>query len=431
MKLELLASGLGGLCWQIEDRASLRYQVGDTLPPRVAEHFGIAAGKLKTRHIAFLVLVALDEKGQLGASATEQEREPQRARFAEILGMTVPGLRRWLANNLAEASGVVLRWDRYLYGRQPSRTGGPWRLHIDMVDVLPHMNGALGFVENLRQSTLTRRSNPDELQQNALLLLDRGEWDEAFLKIGEALAMFRTRKWCRELQLYFEIFLKYAEVEMQLGTPGLQSNTSTNLVRSVKIQRLQGPRARIILGRTHHIAALIKNQGAVEKEEVMEELRLAKDELVGLRSRRAIEELWKVCSYEETTMAKSQGVAAPRHRSAILEAGQVVEGTVAEAQMRYGESLLQAGRPAEALKYLEPALYSGRLTTPAWVIAERLEAKARWGAGKNTESTLEVLDQLEEKVRSLGFAHQVREVRYEKRLIHQRIRSKSRRKTKQ
>lgn len=86
--------------------------------------------------------------------------------------------------------------------------------------------------------------------------------------------------------------------------------------------------------------------------------------------------------------------------------------------MRYGEALLNAGKPQDAIDYIRPD--STKLSKPAWVIAERMRATAEWAAGADRDQTLGSLEGKE--ARKLGFAHQVRVVRDQKRFFRRRDR---------
>jgi thymidylate kinase len=94
-----------------------------------------------------------------------------------------------------------------------------------------------------------------------------------------------------------------------------------------------------------------------------------------------------------------------------LQAGRVIEKSYDQKRMRYGEALLAAGRRAEAIEYIRPAIESKRLSKPAWIIAERLVWTAQWGAGAKPEETLEALTRIQKDATDLGFHHQVRVIK--------------------
>ena len=122
-------------------------------------------------------------------------------------------------------------------------------------------------------------------------------------------------------------------------------------------------------------------------------------------------------SFYELMVARTTGVAQPKQSSAILQASQVIDERYDQKRMRYGESLLYANKPREAIEYVHSPIDSGNLSKPAWVIAERLHAIAEWGAGGSSSRALRSLEKTEQKVRTLGFAHQLRIIRMLKKLV--------------
>ena len=59
------------------------------------------------------------------------------------------------------------------------------------------------------------------------------------------------------------------------------------------------------------------------------------------------------------------------------------------------ETLLFANQPITGLDYIESALLSGRLTSPAQIVSRRLRATAKWMLGDNRNHALETLDAIQ------------------------------------
>jgi tetratricopeptide (TPR) repeat protein len=272
---------------------------------------------------------------------------------------------------------------------------------------------ALDFIEKQYRKAVGRKSSPADLLADALKAREAGYWAEALALLDEGKSMFRRRDWRREDPLYFEILLVLAGTEMQIGAEELRPKVPANILRSVTRQRLGGARADLVKAQAHYIAALIYNQKndprAIRK--VLDNLERARELLRGRTDRIAVREYWRYSSYLELTKARLTGYVRPESSSAILQAGRVIEESYHQKQMRYGEALLHAGRPAEAIKYIQPAIESDRLATPAVVIAERLAALAKWKAGTGPGPTLDALEGVEQSAEALGFAHQVRLIR--------------------
>jgi hypothetical protein len=212
---------------------------------------------------------------------------------------------------------------------------------------------------------------------------------------------------------------------MQLGLPGLRADEAINVLRSIKRQNLVGAHANIIRARAHHIAALIEGQrhGDRAARAAIRHLQQAQQALRGQPGEESLRRYWEILAQEELSLARLNAVARPKHSSVILQAGKVLGDRAAEMRMRYGETLLEAGKPAEAIKYIAPATESGHLSSPAWVVAERLTAAAQYGAGAPAGAALDALAVVEQKARALGFQHQVRLIRKQKARIQKRIRS--------
>ena len=295
-------------------------------------------------------------------------------------------------------------------------------LHVKKTSVLPDIATVLQFIEKQGQWGVTRRSDPAELFDAALSFLSQGQWDEAEPVLKEASAMFERRRWSRDDPLWFEILLTLGGVYMQLGEEGLQPLISEKVIHSVSAsqQRLGRLRARLTSARAHYLAALVcaqKNEVASTRD-AMAHLERARELLRGCPDHVAVREYWRACSFCELMVARMTGVAQPKRSSVILRASRVIEENHDLERMRYGESLLHAKKPDEAIEYIRSASDSGKLSKPAWIIAERMQATAEWGAGAASASpTLESLEETEKKAQKLGFAHQVRIIRMLKKLV--------------
>jgi len=408
-----------GVGYELPDAPVCFIPIGGRVSQANARDLGICVGELTERHLAFLLLLILDRDGELGPRAAAENDRSQRRRFGGHLGLTERGLAKWLELYLTRRSGRILRWDHTVLGRQPSKTGGPWLLDVTKTVVLPDAEAATEFIAAQRATNTQRASDPAGLLGEALTARDAGRWTDALATLEEADRMFRRRRWSRETPLRFEILLVLAGTEMQLGTLGLAPYTCHNIHRSVSRQRLGGPRADLIRAQAHYIAALVHNQGEdpASVRKVLAHIERAKELLEGRTDHEAVREYWRYRSYRELTESRRTGTVRPKTSSAILQAGHVIGDSYDQKQMRYGEALLTAGRPSEAIDYIRPAIESGRLSKPAWIIAERLDATARWGAGARPAEMLETLTQIEKQAANLGFAHQVRVIQQVKERI--------------
>lgn len=414
-----------GVGYQLRDVPACFIPVGRPVLPAQAQDLAIRPGVFTERHVGFFLLLVLDRCGELGPTQVAGKTIPQRLRFAEYLGMKVGGLRRCLARILAPQSGRILRWNHTVRGREPSRTGGPWLLDVKDIAVFPGSPAAKEFLAR-QQTTNTRRgSDPSELLADALRKRKADRWVEALELLEEADAMFRRRSWSRETPLRFDIFLELARTEMQLGPPGLMPHTSTNIMRSLSGQRLGTPTADLVRARAHYIAALVCSQrdDRAARADALTHVERARELLKGRVDPAGVREYWRVCAEHELSLARLTGAIPPKRSSAILQASRVLEESTEQKRMSYGESLIHANRPAEAIDYIRPAIDSRRLSQPAWVIAERLDATARWQTGAKTNRTIETLERVEEKAESLGFAHQARVIQRTKKRVRRGVRS--------
>lgn len=408
-----------GVGYQLPHESGRVVRVGERVTLADARALGISIGQLAERQVAFLLLLILDREGELGPRPIRDADRAQRRRFAEHLGLTERALAKWLELYLAPSSGRLVRWDFAVLGRQPSKTGGPWLLDVLKTIVEPDVRTAIAFISKQRRANTRRATDPRGLLEEALVARDAGRWTDSLAILEEAEQMFRRRRWRRDSTLRFEILLVLAGTEMQLGIEGLKPSTAHNIRRSVSRQRLGGPRADLIRAQAHYIAALVHNQrndpGSVQQ--VLSHVDRATELLEGRRDDPAVREYWRYRSYRELTETRRTGIVRPEITSAILQAGRVIHDSYDQKQVRYGEALLAAGKPAEAIEYIRPALESGRLSKPGWVIAERLDAVAQWGAGAGTEETLHNLNRIQKDARQLGFDHQVRVIRKVKKRV--------------
>lgn len=408
------------------DSPPLILTVGDMVGPGPAEDLGLEKGRFSERALAFVLLVLLDQHGQLDPP-TERERVPQRRRFAEHLGMSPSAFRKFVERTFRPRSGRILRWDRRpnTWGPEPSWTGGPWRMVVRDARIEPSMAEARAFLDRLRSIAADRRDGPQGLLLSALSEREAGNWVESMTLLESAAGMFQRRRWPRRDPLWFEILLALGEVQMQLGHKGLWPRVPVNVRISVKEQGLRGPDIDLVLARAHYLAAMIYSQRADRPSAgwVLRELQPCLELLDGHHDPIAYKEYWRARSYQESVRARLTGLAEPKASSAILEASRVIEERREQKRMRYGQTLLHADKPSRALGYIQGAIESGRLELPAQVIAERLKIIADWMLGTRTARTIEALEQMERRVLSLGFAHQARIIREHKRRIRRGIRS--------
>lgn len=417
-------SDTGGVIYGTPTVRSRSIQVGEDVSETDSAEIGLAIGKLTERQVAFLILLILDRSGELGSRKVAGKQRSQLLRFADYLGMTEHGIRKWLERSLARRPGHIVRWDHTTKGRQPSQTGGPWLLTVDKSGVVPDSKTALEFVDRQRRWTAMRRSDPYELLRDARRLQDRGNWVDALTMLEEAESMFQRRRWARDDPLWFEIRLTLGGLQMQLGDEELEPGLCHNIVRSVSRQRLGGVEADLVKARAHYLATLISAQrdDIDSTTKAFSHLERARELLRGHSGHDAVREYWRACSYHELMMARTTGAAQPKRTSAILQASRIIEESRDQKRMRYGESLICANRSADAVEYIYSARDSGRLSEPAWIIAERLGPSAEWGAGAKAGPTMEALWRAEKEASSAGFKHQVRLIRKQKRLVRKRKR---------
>lgn len=409
------------------DEPSQIVRVGDLVTPQAALDFSLRGPLFTEKALALLTLIALEWDKQGSAFAFARGAMAQRSRFAVQLGMAPQGFSRFVARTLRPQSGRILCWHQMhpREGRERSRTGGPWWLAVRRVTVEPSVATARAFLETVRNKSIDKGRDPQDLLRDALAVRERGDWVEALGLLESLAARFRSRKWARNDPFWFEILLVLAGTQMQLGARGLWPRVPTNVRVSISEQGLHGPEYALIAARAHYIAALMYNQSEDGKSarQSVRELRRCKELMAGRRDLDALEEFWKAASHEEIRRARRTGVAAPRLSSAILEAGRVVETQGEQNLMRYGETLLYADRPTPGLDYIQTALQSGRMKLPAQIIGRRLEAMAKWMLGERKHKTLDDLTQLHKEAREIGFAHQARSILAATSSVRQGVRS--------
>ena len=233
------------------DVPPLAVVVGDEISAECAEDLGLAEKSLSERALGFVVLVLLDQFNQLDTT-TDRARAPQRSRFAEHLGMTLFGFRKFINRTLRREPGRILRWDRKnLCGREPSWTGGPWWLAVRDARVEPSLAAARAFLERLRITAIDRRGGPSLLLRSALAEREAGNWIEAEVLLKFAAEMYKRREWPRDQPLWFDILLLLAGTKMQIGREGLWPRLPVNIRISVTEQRLREPDANLIRARAH------------------------------------------------------------------------------------------------------------------------------------------------------------------------------------
>jgi hypothetical protein len=418
-----------GLGYQTTDACVPLILVGTRLSRSDAVNLGLREAILTERHVAFFLLVALDCEGELESPGTAARDRPQRVRFAEHLGLHERALTKWTERKLADRPLGILRWQPDRVGRQASWTGGPWFLDVDSSIIVPDIQEARDFIERQNVVDRARRSDPADLLAEARSLQTAGRWTESLTTVEAAVEMYRRRRWRRDSPTWFEILLALGHTRMQMGPVGLRPEVSFNVLRSASRQRLGGRHADIVRARAHHIAALVRTRMRTLPaiQAALAHLERASELLQGRRDDAATQRYWSSQAYKELIEAGLTGSTRPRGSSAILHAARVIENSRDQESMRYGESLLYANRPADSLDFLEPAVSSGRLSTPAQVIGERLTTVAHWMSGAASAATNDALEHIERRASALGFAHQVRQIRLQKRLVRDGVRSMPRR----
>jgi hypothetical protein len=425
--LKIIVSDRSGVGRIEVDNPSYVIRVGETLSPEASFDLGITGPRLTARALAFLTLMALEWDRQSHPSVFARGADAQRHRFASKLGMNPEAFSKFVQRTLRRQPGRIIQWSpsHTWEGRERSRTGGPWWLAIRSVVIEPSEAAGKAFVETVRDNSIDRLRDPRELLRDALATRERGDWVESLGLLDSLADRFRTRQWPRNDPFWFEIQLVRGGTQMQIGARGLWPRVSKNIRVSISEQRLRGPEYDLIAARAHYIAALVYNQagnGALDLQTIRE-VRRCKDVLAGRRDPQALDEYWKAASYEEITRARRTGVAAPRVSSAILEAGRVVESQRYQNQMRYGETLLHANRPAAGLEFIQSAIQSGRMELPGHIIGRRLEVMARWMLGERQLTVFEALDEIHKDARGFGFAHQSRMITLSKAHVRQGIRA--------
>lgn len=392
-----------------------KLNLGETLTARDEQELGLRAGKLTERHVAFLILLALDRHGELRPAAATSRHPPQRVVIADRLGMTVPALRRELGRHLAPMPGHVIRWASMIDYRRTSRTGGPWSLGVKDVLLCPDVRTAEAFVA-LQQ---LRTGEPEELLALALAEREADRWIHALAILEAAWDMFWRSGRARDSREWFEIQLALAWTEMQLGVEGGQPEKARNVLRSVNIQRLGGPAADYVRARALYTSGLVINQQKTltAKRDAIAQFEQARTILSAWRTPDAVREYWRITAEREGSIARIDGTVQPKHSSALLRASKEIEGSREQKRMQYGETLLYANRPKEALDYVSPAIASGRLPQSALVIAERVEAMAYWQTGGKKSAVLEALDRVVRKTTDLGFQDQRRAAQWFRRIV--------------
>jgi hypothetical protein len=311
------------------------------------------------------------------------------------------------------------------HGPQPSRTGGPWHLLVRDALLYPDTRAVSHFIELVGQVAGTRQTDPLSLLADAKAQVAMNNWTRAEELVESAFTMYRRRRWSRDAPAWYELLLLRAHVAMQLGVTGGAPYHSNNILRSLTKQGLDGVDAAFVRARALHIASLVWGQRTepFTRQRMLTALQSAEDVLQGVRTRRAVAELFRIRARLELAAARTRGEANPPATSAILEAARALPEFKEEGRVRYGQTLLRAGKPSRALDYIRPALESGNLSKPAWFVAERLNAAAEWQMGVSSDATLEKLAAIREEARRLGFQHQLLVIRRQARRVRRKDRN--------
>lgn len=412
-----------GIAWQFPGRPIDRLDLGAPLSRRHSEELGIIGVSLTRRQIAFLLAVAIE--GNRDRVTSWMGLVERRDRIRERLGMTDDGFEKWVKRNLTLLPGRILRWsEERTLGRGPARSEGTWWVAARELHVEPDVVAAEEFIREQAEAAALRADDPEALLQAAEASQELDNWPDAYDRAVEAAILYARRDWSRADPRWFRILFAIGGIEMQLGRPGLKPTVSINVERSLRNpkQRLAGPDAQVLRAKAHHLAALVHNQMNDSKGAIaaMRELELAKAALKGLATPAAVHQRWDTSVYEELTRARASGTAvAPTQSSSIWQSIKYFRDSgdlprSEQERMRYGESLLCAGRACEAIDHLDQSLDTTQLTTAARVIAERVRAMARWATGGAAERALDALEVLEREVRALSFSHQVRTIQQER-----------------
>jgi tetratricopeptide (TPR) repeat protein len=413
--LVVWVTGGAGLAYEVPGAEPKLLHVGEPVEQPDRRAVGLSTTMLSDRHVGFLALLILDREGELPVPSIVETH--QRSTIAEHLGLQVSALRRWAERNvLPYPNSIVQALPGDLGG---SRTGGPWHLAARNVALYPDASRAWTFLREVADSSAIRKTDPEELLMRAEALLAVNDWVAAQEVLDAALEMFRRRRWRRNDPIYFAILLRIAHVAMQLGVTGGTPQHASNILRSLTKQRLDSIEARIVAGRAYHNAALVWGQRgeASVVDKTLAALQSAEDALRGIQTQSAIYELFRIRGYREVTLSKARAEAKPPSRSQVIKAGTVFPQDKDEAMLRYGQTLLCADDPSRAVEYIRPALESGKLSTAAWVIAERLNTAADWKLGASRDLTLHKLGRLGEKLKRLSFQQQLELVRRQRREV--------------
>ena len=156
--IDVSVDGHGGVSYWIRGQRRPTLAVDDVVPTSVAEEIGIVANRLSERHLGFLLLVVLDAHGQLDLEMVAGAPRPQRHRFADQLGMSKSGLRKWVERSISRRNEVFSGGSR---GTRPSmslqgREGlGGWRWTVQPF----HLMSAAP----VRSSTASDMSHPHDV----------------------------------------------------------------------------------------------------------------------------------------------------------------------------------------------------------------------------------------------------------------------------
>lgn len=393
--------------WRFPGGRTERLGVGDPLRREFPEQLGILGERLTPRHVAFLLLV-LGEQA-IGRPQTPEAIRQSRERIRGRLGPSASTLDRWLNRSITPIPGAILRWRRFdTHGRSLPRSQGPWWIAADLIQVEPPQLAG-EYIDLVAHETQNRPVDPSRSLHGARLLCLQDQWSEALLLLEDALVSFWRKDLGRNDPLWHELMLERARIEMQIGTEGLRPTASYNILRSVNRRAIGRVLADYTEAQARYIAALVLGQAEDPRafERAIAHLDRAAELLSEVHSDVGERELLRTLSLREEAIAGRFGILPPEHASAILHAGESIEGSRYGKHVVYGDALLRAGQPAQALDYLVPALEVG-LASPSRIPAKRAAAIARWRAGERSDQTLDELALVEEEARKAGLEHQRR-----------------------
>lgn len=402
-------SGSATLRWRVPGSGWYSALVGQRPPERIASDIGLVPCVLTKRHIAFLASVWLDQQGLLDPNPGVR----QLPRIAELLTVSFETMRKWTQRHVMARDGQILRrgFVNSPY-RVPSRSGGPWWLHIEPGDGLTRT--ATQFVRDHAEHGRIRASHPCDLMDESDLLCARNRWHDALEMAEEAERAFIRSRLPRRDRLWYRIRFGVGGIRMQLGQSLSSMQDAHRILRGVPRARLSGPEGQVVRARAHHLAALVYNQrhpdstSPYAKRENQDGL----DAVSGISAAEGGRALADLLEYDVILRSRANREVSGTMREQIGRVMGLFDdlGEPArreQARMRLGEAWLSAEEPARASALIDEAIGSGELTLVATVIARRLAILSEWAGGGGQAAALDGLATVQAEAYDIGFSHQV------------------------